>query len=100
MSCPNLKTGKHEKETMLRLQEGKVDIIIGTHKLLNDKIKFKDLGLLIIDEEHRFGVSQKEKLKKIKHGVDVLSLSATPIPRTLQLSLAKNQGYQPNNNPS
>ena len=83
------KTGKHEKETMLRLQEGKVDIIIGTHKLLNDKIKFKDLGLLIIDEEHRFGVSQKEKLKKIKHGVDVLSLSATPIPRTLQLSLAK-----------
>ena len=55
----------------------------------NDKIKFKDLGLLIIDEEHKFGVSQKEKLKKFKHGVDVLSLSATPIPRTLQLSLAK-----------
>jgi len=83
------KTGKYEKETMLKLKEGKVDIIIGTHKLLNDKIKFKDLGLLIVDEEHRFGVSQKEKLKKIKHGVDVLSLSATPIPRTLQLSLAK-----------
>jgi len=83
------RTGKQEKETINRLKEGKVDIIIGTHKLLNDKIKFKDLGLLIIDEEHRFGVSQKEKLKKLKHGVDVLSLSATPIPRTLQLSLAK-----------
>lgn len=83
------KSGKQEKETILKLKEGKVDIIIGTHKLLNDKIKFKDLGLLIIDEEHKFGVSQKEKLKKFKHGVDVLSLSATPIPRTLQLSLAK-----------
>ncbi len=82
-------TGKDEKETIKKLEEGKIDIIIGTHKLLNDKIKFKDLGLLIIDEEHRFGVAQKEKLKKLKHGVDVLSLSATPIPRTLQLSLAK-----------
>lgn len=82
-------TGKQEKETIKKLEEGKIDIIIGTHKLLNDKIKFKDLGLLIIDEEHRFGVSQKEKLKKLKQGVDVLSLSATPIPRTLQLSLAK-----------
>jgi len=82
-------TGKHEKEIIKKLEDGNIDIIIGTHKLLNDKIKFKDLGLLIIDEEHRFGVSQKEKLKKLKQGVDVLSLSATPIPRTLQLSLAK-----------
>ncbi len=82
-------TGKEEKDTIHKLEDGKIDIIIGTHKLLNEKIKFKDLGLLIIDEEHRFGVSQKEKLKKLKHGVDVLSLSATPIPRTLQLSLTK-----------
>ncbi|GJM17152.1 MAG: transcription-repair-coupling factor [Thermodesulfobacteriota bacterium] len=82
-------TGKQEKETIEKLEDGSIDIIIGTHKLLNDKIKFKDLGLLIIDEEHRFGVTQKEKLKKLKNGVDVLSLSATPIPRTLQLSLAK-----------
>lgn len=80
---------KEEKEIIKNLEEGKIDIVIGTHKLLNDKIKFKDLGLLIIDEEHRFGVAQKEKLKKLKNGVDVLSLSATPIPRTLQLSLAK-----------
>lgn len=82
-------SGKEEKETIKKLDEGKIDVVIGTHKLLNDKIKFKDLGLLIIDEEHKFGVSQKEKIKKIKKGVDVLSLSATPIPRTLQLSLAK-----------
>lgn len=82
-------TGREEKEIIRNLEDGKIDIIIGTHKLLNEKIKFKDLGLLIIDEEHRFGVAQKEKLKKLKHGVDVLSLSATPIPRTLQLSLAK-----------
>ncbi|MEM7009461.1 MAG: transcription-repair coupling factor, partial [Thermodesulfobacteriota bacterium] len=81
--------GKQEKEIVQSLEDGKIDIAIGTHKLLNDKIKFKDLGLLIIDEEHRFGVGQKEKLKKLKEGVDVLSLSATPIPRTLQLSLAK-----------
>ncbi len=82
-------SSKEEKETVTNLEKGLIDIVIGTHKLLGDKIKFKDLGLLIIDEEHRFGVSQKEKLKKLKQGVDVLSLSATPIPRTLQLSLAK-----------
>lgn len=82
-------SGRGEKEILRGLEEGKIDIVIGTHKLLNDKVQFKDLGLLIIDEEHRFGVAQKEKLKKLKHGVDVLSLSATPIPRTLQLSLAK-----------
>lgn len=69
------------------LKDGSVDIIIGTHRLLNDSIKFKDLGLLIIDEEHRFGVAQKEKMKGLKANLDVLSLSATPIPRTLYMSL-------------
>lgn len=82
-------TAKREKDIIKRLNEGKVDILIGTHKLLGKKIQFNDLGLIIVDEEHRFGVSQKEILKKIKNGVDSLSLSATPIPRTLQLSLAK-----------
>ena len=66
---------------------GNIDIVIGTHKLLNDKVKPKDLGLLIIDEEQRFGVRHKEKIKQYKTNVDVLTLSATPIPRTLQMSL-------------
>ena len=70
------------------LTKGVVDIIIGTSKILSDKIKFKNLGLVIIDEEHKFGVSAKEKIKKLKIGIDSLSLSATPIPRTLQLSLS------------
>jgi transcription-repair coupling factor (superfamily II helicase) len=82
------KSHKEEKVILEALKEGNIDIIIGTHKLLGNKIQFKDLGLLIIDEEHKFGVSHKEKLRKIKKGIDVLSLSATPIPRTLQLSLA------------
>ncbi|HAF07953.1 MAG: Transcription-repair coupling factor [candidate division TA06 bacterium 32_111] len=69
------------------LKDGKIDIIIGTHALLSKGIEFKDLGLLIIDEEHRFGVKQKEKLKILKKNIDVLSLSATPIPRTLEMSL-------------
>ncbi|MFI5322358.1 MAG: transcription-repair coupling factor [Thermodesulfobacteriota bacterium] len=88
-SLSRFRTGKQESEIRSKLEDGKIDIIIGTHKLLSDKIKFKDLGLVIIDEEHRFGVSQKEKLRKLKDGVDTISLSATPIPRTLQLSLAK-----------
>ena len=88
-SLSRFRTGREESGIKSRLGEGKIDIIIGTHKLLSDKIKFKDLGLVIIDEEHRFGVAQKEKLRKIKEGVDTISLSATPIPRTLQLSLAK-----------
>jgi len=88
-SLSRFKTGREASEITGKLEEGKIDIIIGTHKLLGKKIKFKDLGLIIIDEEHRFGVSQKEKLRKLKQGVDALSLSATPIPRTLQLSLAK-----------
>lgn len=81
------RTAKQKKETLAQLEEGKLDIIIGTHQLVSDKIKFKDLGLLIIDEEHKFGVSVKDKLKNIKSNVDTLTLTATPIPRTLQFSL-------------
>lgn len=77
-----------QKKILCDLQNGKVDIIIGTHRLLSDDVKFKDLGLVIVDEEHRFGVMNKEKLKKLKPGVDVLMLSATPIPRSLSLSLS------------
>ncbi|MEW6146087.1 MAG: transcription-repair coupling factor [Thermodesulfobacteriota bacterium] len=88
-SLSRFRTGKQETDIRSKLADGKIDIVIGTHKLLGEKIKFNDLGLVIIDEEHRFGVSQKEKLRKIKEGVDTISLSATPIPRTLQLSLAK-----------
>ncbi|MDR1321782.1 MAG: transcription-repair coupling factor [Gracilibacteraceae bacterium] len=69
------------------LRSGAVDIVVGTHKLLSDRIVFKDLGLLVIDEEHRFGVTHKEKIKQMKHSVDVLTLTATPIPRTLHMSL-------------
>ncbi|MBQ9023653.1 MAG: transcription-repair coupling factor [Bacilli bacterium] len=80
-------TMKEQKEIKEKLLNGKIDIIIGTHKLLNNSIKYKDLGLLIIDEEQRFGVTHKEKIKEYKSTVDVLTLSATPIPRTLQMSL-------------
>ncbi len=76
------------KKVLDRAREGKVDILIGTHRLLGKDVKFSRLGLLIIDEEHRFGVSQKEKLKALKHDVDVLTLTATPIPRTLHMSLS------------
>lgn len=76
-----------QKETLLKAKEGKVDILIGTHKLLSKDIKYKDLGLLIIDEEQKFGVAAKEKLKSIKTNVDTLTLTATPIPRTLHFSL-------------
>ncbi len=76
-----------QKKIISNLAEGKIDIIIGTHKLVSPEVKFKDLGLLIIDEEQRFGVSVKEKLKKLKANVDTLTLTATPIPRTLQFSL-------------
>ncbi|MDD5793149.1 MAG: transcription-repair coupling factor [Erysipelotrichaceae bacterium] len=77
----------HQKEVIRDLAEGKVDILIGTHRILSNDIKFKDLGLLIVDEEQRFGVEHKEKIKEYKSSIDVLSLSATPIPRTLQMSL-------------
>jgi len=76
-----------QKKILEKLANGQIDIIIGTHKLIGDNVKFKDLGLLIIDEEQRFGVAAKEKLKKIKANVDTLTLTATPIPRTLQFSL-------------
>jgi len=76
-----------QKKILSDLQSGKIDIIIGTHKLVGQDVKFRDLGLLVIDEEQRFGVSVKEKLKKIKANVDTLTLTATPIPRTLQFSL-------------
>ncbi|MBR4093859.1 MAG: DEAD/DEAH box helicase, partial [Bacteroidales bacterium] len=82
-----LKTAKEIKSIAERLKEGKIDIIIGTHRLLNKEISFKDLGLLIIDEEQKFGVAAKEKLRQLKLSVDTLTLTATPIPRTLQFSL-------------
>jgi len=78
----------YSKEVIKGLEEGKIDIVIGTHKLLQKNIKFRDLGLLIIDEEQRFGVKHKEMLKKFKETVDTLTLTATPIPRTLNLSLS------------
>ena len=81
------KTPRQVKEILADLESGKVDIIIGTHKLVGKTVKFKDLGLLIIDEEQKFGVSVKEKLRQMKTHVDTLTMSATPIPRTLQFSL-------------
>ena len=81
------RTAKQVKEILTELAEGHIDIIIGTHKLIGKSVKFKDLGLLVIDEEQKFGVSTKEKLKQLKVNVDTLTLSATPIPRTLQFSL-------------
>ncbi len=81
------RTAKEKRETLENLESGKVDIIIGTHQLVNKNVKFKDLGLLIVDEEQKFGVAVKDKLKAIKENVDVLTLTATPIPRTLQFSL-------------
>ena len=81
------KTSKQIKETLAKLKEGKIDIIIGTHRLVSKDVKFKDLGLLIIDEEQKFGVSVKEKLKQLRANVDTLTLTATPIPRTLHFSL-------------
>ena len=81
------RSAKERKEVLLKLQEGKADIVIGTHALLNKEVSFKDLGLLIIDEEQKFGVSAKERLRNLKVNVDTLTLTATPIPRTLQFSL-------------
>ena len=81
------RSAKQTKELLKDLEDGKIDILIGTHKLISKQVKFKDLGLLIIDEEQKFGVSTKEKLRQIKVNVDTLTMSATPIPRTLQFSL-------------
>ncbi len=81
------RSAKEKKEIFAKLQEGKIDVIIGTHALLSKDVKFKDLGLLVIDEEQKFGVGAKEKLRNLKVNVDTLTLTATPIPRTLQFSL-------------
>ncbi len=81
------KSAKEKKETYKKLEEGKIDIIIGTHSILGKEVKFKDLGLLVIDEEQKFGVGHKEKIKTLKTNLDCLTLTATPIPRTLQFSL-------------
>lgn len=82
------RTAKEQKQIILGLKDGTVDIVVGTHRLLSNGVNFKDLGLLIVDEEQRFGVAHKEKIKTIKTNVDVLTLSATPIPRTLHMALA------------
>ena len=81
------KSAKQKKEILEKLAEGKIDIIIGTHQLVNKDVKYKDLGLLIVDEEHKFGVGVKDKLKTLRSNIDTLTLTATPIPRTLQFSL-------------
>ena len=82
------KTGAEQTRLLKKLEAGSIDLVIGTHKLFNKKIKFKDLGLLVVDEEQRFGVGHKETLKEISKNVDVLTLSATPIPRTLNMALS------------
>ncbi|MEP7277082.1 MAG: transcription-repair coupling factor [Bacteroidota bacterium] len=81
------KSSKEKKDTLKKVEEGKIDIIIGTHALLGKEVKFKDLGLMVIDEEQKFGVAAKEKIKTLRTNVDCLTLTATPIPRTLQFSL-------------
>jgi len=83
-----LQSKKEQKETIKKIKEGKIDIVVGTHRALSEDVQFKNLGLLVIDDEHKFGVKQKERLKKLKSELDVLSLSATPIPRTLYLALS------------
>ncbi|WP_305856053.1 transcription-repair coupling factor [Balneatrix alpica] len=82
------RTGKQSEATLQAVAEGKVDILVGTHKVLQQDVRFKDLGLVIIDEEHRFGVQQKERLKSLKTNVDILNLTATPIPRTLNMAMS------------
>jgi transcription-repair coupling factor (superfamily II helicase) len=82
------KTAKEQKQILDDVQEGKIDILIGTHKLLSNDLSFRDLGLLIVDEEHRFGVRQKEKVKAMRADVDILTLTATPIPRTLNMAMS------------
>ncbi len=81
------KTKKEQEAIVKKLELGEIDVVVGTHRLLSKDVKFKDLGLLIIDEEHRFGVEDKEKIKKYKNNIDVLSMTATPIPRTLHMSM-------------
>ena len=87
-SLSRFRSGKEQEKILKGLADGKVDIVIGTHKLIQDNVKFKRLGLLIIDEEHRFGVRQKEKFKALRSEIDILTLTATPIPRTLNMALS------------
>ena len=88
IACLNrFRTGRQQREIATKLAAGSIDLVVGTHRLLSKDIQFQKLGLLVVDEEHRFGVTHKEKIKKIKATVDVLTLTATPIPRTLQMSL-------------
>jgi transcription-repair coupling factor (superfamily II helicase) len=86
-SISRFKTAKQQKETVARLSRGEIDILIGTHRLISKDVKFSDLGLVVIDEEQRFGVTHKERLKQMRKTVDVLTMSATPIPRTLHMSM-------------
>lgn len=88
------RSSAEQKKTIEKLKKGQVDIIIGTHRLLSKDVVYKDLGLLIIDEEQRFGVAHKEKIKQLKTNIDVLTLTATPIPRTLHMSLIGIPGYE------
>ena len=81
------KSSKDLANNIKNFNEGKIHILVGTHKILSSKLDFSDVGLMIIDEEHRFGVNQKEKIKKIKSSINILTLTATPIPRTLSISL-------------
>ena len=81
------RTQKQQSETLKGLKSGMVDIVIGTHRVLSKDVAYKDLGLLIVDEEQRFGVAHKEKIKQMRQNIDVLTLTATPIPRTLHMSL-------------
>jgi transcription-repair coupling factor (superfamily II helicase) len=87
-SLSRLQSKKEQKEIIDKIQRGEIDIVVGTHRVLSDDVKFQNLGLLVIDDEQKFGVKQKEKLKKIRASLDILSLSATPIPRTLYLALS------------
>src|SRR5262249_15552205 len=82
------RTAKEQKETLAALHRGEVDVLIGTHRMLSKDVHYRSLGLVVIDEEHRFGVAQKEKLRQLVRQVDALAMTATPIPRTLNLSLA------------
>ena len=79
------KSAKYQNEVIKKLKLGDVDIVVGTHRLLSKDVEFKDIGLLIIDEEHRFGVKAKEKIKQYKSNIDVLTMTATPIPRTMHM---------------
>ena len=87
------RSAKEQKEIVKRVESGEVDVIIGTHRMLSKDVTSRILGIVVVDEEQRFGVAHKERLKHLKKRVDVLTLSATPIPRTLNMSLSGTAGY-------